>query len=336
MRGAVEPGRWRSASPGRGGGAAGATRAMVPPRSGPSNGAPGAGATLPSSAPLYRVRVSDPVSHAVKKTGAPGAAARTTSTADRASPATAEPGRLPAATRARPCAPSARRGTRRALSTSPDSACSLMIPCFVFGRLAIIRATVSGARVRSCQSRRQTGAPGTAVGPDDVDGRPGEPGNGGAGAPTSRNAARPCAPSARRGARGGPLPQPVMLGPQRRRRRRQIRTGAVVSVARIFPCQLFTRSRMRRQPLKVGRVAASAAVVRIETVESSPSPPPFRSALIRSHHRRRASSSRVGPSQLARISFGTVGYPAQTLSRCHARKSARGTKREGNRIFRPA
>ena len=56
------------------------------------------------------------------------------------------------------------------------------------GRLAIIRATVSGARVRSCQSRRQTGAPGTAVGPDDVDGRPGEPGNGGAGAPTSRNA----------------------------------------------------------------------------------------------------------------------------------------------------
>ena len=41
MRGAVEPGRWRSASPGRGGGAAGATRAMAPPRSGPSNGAPG-------------------------------------------------------------------------------------------------------------------------------------------------------------------------------------------------------------------------------------------------------------------------------------------------------
>ena len=69
------------------------------------------------------------------------------------------------------------------------------------------RATVP-VRAR-CRPARATpipahGAPGAvragagaAAGPDDVDGRPG---NGGAGAPTSRNAARPCAPSARRGA----------------------------------------------------------------------------------------------------------------------------------------
>ncbi len=37
----------------------------------------------------------------------------------------------------------------------------MALPCV--GRLAIVRAIVSGARVRSCQARRQTGAPGAAA-----------------------------------------------------------------------------------------------------------------------------------------------------------------------------